>query len=154
MRKIGALGIAAVLMACSGGGESPEAPVAAPAEPVAAPVATEGSGTRHEVQMVLEGTDYRFVPAALTIRTGDVVVFRGVSGAFHNVEFWPDSLPANSRAALSLVVPNRMSDLATNLINEGDSLVFTFTGVPAGRYPFFCLPHQAMNMTGVLTITE
>ena len=37
---------------------------------------------------------------------------------------------------------------------EGDSLVFTFAGVPAGRYPYYCLPHQAMGMKGELTIAN
>ncbi|HRP08993.1 MAG TPA: plastocyanin/azurin family copper-binding protein [Gemmatimonadales bacterium] len=147
-----------IMLAGCGGEPAPETPQET-AAPVEAPVATEqaapaGSGTRHEVQMVLEGTNYLFKPAELTIRPGDQVVFRGVSGSFHNVQFWADSVAANAKAALDAVIPNRMGELATNLINEGDSLVFNFTGVPAGRYPFTCLPHMAMGMHGVLTISQ
>lgn len=146
-----------VLVGC-GGEPAPEAPRqdAAPAE--VAPATDQASlpdgATRHEVQMVLEGTRYLFKPAELTIRAGDQVVFKGVSGSFHNVQFWGDSVAAGARAALDAVIPNRMGELATSLVNEGDSLVFNFTGVPAGRYPFTCLPHTAMGMHGVLNITE
>lgn len=146
-----------VLLASCGGESAPEAPqesVTPAAAPAAAETALPAGGTRHEVQLVMEGTNYLFKPAALTIKPGDQVVFKGISGSFHNVQFWADSMSAAARTALDAVIPNRMGELATNLINEGDSLVFNFTGVPAGRYPFTCLPHMAMGMDGVLTITE
>lgn len=157
MRTMGGVAMVIVLAGC-GGEPAPEVPQQGSA-PVEAPVATEQTplaegGTRHVVEMVLEGTDYLFKPAEISIRSGDQVVFKGVSGSFHNVQFWADSVAAGSRAALDAVIPNRMGELATNLINEGDSLVFNFTNVPAGRYPFTCLPHMAMGMNGVLTITE
>ena len=82
------------------------------------------------------------------------MVFRGVSGGMHNVQFDADSLPAGAAAALSAVLPNKMMDLATNLVAEGDSIVVTFAGVPAGRYPYYCLPHQAMGMRAELLVRE
>lgn len=150
MRTIGVVSAAAFLMAC-GGGEPAETidSTTAPVVPVAGPT---GTGARHEVEMVMEGTNYVYRPAALNIKAGDVVVFKGVSGGLHNVQFHPDSIPAGSQAALDAVIPNRMDLLATNLIVEGDSLVFTFSGVPAGRYPFFCMPHTAMGMFGAVTV--
>lgn len=145
--------MAAILMlgACGGEGEVPETTETPGPTP---PAVVTGTGTRHEVQMVMNGSEYLYQPAALTIKPGDTVVFRGVTGGYHNVQFWPDSVAQTAQAALDAVVPNRMGLLSTNLVAEGDSLVFTFTGVPAGRYPYFCLPHQAMGMTGVLTIAE
>ncbi len=73
---------------------------------------------------------------------------------FDNVQFWPDNVAAPAQAALDAVLPNRMGLLSTNLVPEGDSLVFTFSGVPSGRYPFTCMPHEAMGMKGVLTIAD
>lgn len=142
------------LMACGGGADQPETADSLTAHPPAAPAPAAGIGARHEVQMVMEGTSYRYAPAELTIKPGDTVIFRGVSGGFHNVQFWTDSVATTAQAALDAVVPNRMGLLSTNLVAEGDSLVFTFTNVPAGRYPYFCMPHEAMGMKGVLTIAE
>ena len=145
---------ALVLAACGGGTEEPETTDSLGATPAVTPAPAAGTGTRHEVQMVMEGTSYRYSPAELTIKPGDTVVFRGVSGGMHNVQFWTDSVATTAQAALDAVMPNRMGLLSTNLVAEGDSLVFTFTGVPAGRYPYFCMPHEAMGMKGVLTIAE
>lgn len=153
MRTILALA-AMTLVACGGGADAPEHTDSLTAAPAAAPTPAAGTGTRHEVRMVMTGTTYGYEPAALTIKPGDTVVFRGVSGGFHNVQFWPDSVAAAAQGALDAVVPNRMGLLGTNLIAEGDSLVFTFAGVPEGRYPYYCLPHQAMGMNGALTIAN
>jgi plastocyanin len=155
MRTILALA-AMTLVACGGGADAPEQPDSVGTVPTAAPAPTPpaGTGTRHEVRMVMVGTTYAYEPASLTIKPGDTVVFKGVTGGFHNVQFWPDSVAATAQAALDAVVPNRMGLLGTNLVAEGDSLVFTFAGVPEGRYPYYCLPHQAMGMTGALTIAN
>jgi plastocyanin len=153
MRTIMALA-AVTLVACGGGADTPETTESLEATPAAAPAPVPGTGTRHEVRMAMAGTAYTYEPAALTIKPGDTVVFRGVSGGVHNVQFWPDSVASSAQAALDAVVPNRMGLLSTNLVAEGDSLVFTFTGVPAGRYPYFCLPHEAMGMKGLITIAE
>lgn len=153
MRTIKAVAVL-VLAACGGSADTPETTDAPAAPAVGTPAPAPGTGTRHEVRMVMTGTNYHYEPANLTIKPGDTVVFQGVSGGFHNVQFWADSMPAAAQSALDAVIPNRMSLLATNLVPESDSLVFTFTGVPAGRYPFYCLPHEAMGMKGVLTIAE
>ena len=146
--------MAMTLVACGGGADAPEHTDTLTVAPAAAPVAPTATGTRHEVRMVMVGTAYSYEPAALTVKPGDTVVFRGVSGGFHNVQFWPDSVATTAQSALDAVVPNRMGLLGTNLIAEGDSLVFTFAGVPAGRYPYYCLPHQAMGMKGEITIAN
>jgi plastocyanin len=147
-----------VLAACGGkaadseGGaeESAMAPAAAPAE-TAAPAMAQG-GTRHEVDMILEGANYVYRPAQLSIKPGDVVVFKAISGGMHNVQFWPDSLPAGAAAALEAGMTNVMAPLSSNLVAEGDSVVVSFAGAPAGRYPYFCLPHQALGMVAEITV--
>ena len=155
MRMITLVAVLA-LAACGGAADAPESTDSPESTPAAAPsmAAAQGTGTRHEVRMVMSGTAYGYEPANLTIKPGDTVVFHGVSGGFHNVQFWPDSVASSAQVALDAVVPNRMGLLATNLIAEGDSLVFTFAGVPAGRYPYYCMPHEMMGMKGVLTIAE
>ena len=108
---------------------------------------------QHEVRMVMEGTTYRFEPANLTIRAGDRVRFTTVSGGPHNVAFDPAKVPDAAEARISAGMPGQMSPLSGPfVINAGDSYTVTFAGVPAGRYEYFCLPHQAMNMKGVITV--
>ena len=149
--------ISAVAMtACGGGADAPapadEGAAASTPAPAATAVETASTGTRHRVDMVMEGTSYLFKPATLTIKPGDEVVFHSVSGGAHNVEFWADSLPAGAEAIISAGISSPMSALASNLIPDGDSIVVRFGDAPAGRYPYFCLPHQAMGMTGEITV--
>ncbi len=150
MRKLSAVaGLALVLAAC-GGAEQPAAEPAA--APPAAPAAT---GATHNVNMVLEGAAYLYVPAQLTIRTGDVVVFHNVSGGPHNVQFYPDSIPAGALPVLNAAMADRMGDVAGPLLVEPNATyTISFAGAPAGDYSFMCLPHLAMNMVGKITVTN
>jgi plastocyanin len=151
MRKLSAVaGLALVLTACGGGAEQPAAEPAA--TPPAAPAA---SGATHNVNMVLEGAAYLYVPAQLTIRTGDVVVFHNVSGGPHNVQFYPDSIPAGALEVLNATMPDRMGDVAGPLLVEPNATyTISFAGAPVGEYAFMCLPHLAMNMVGKITVTN
>lgn len=141
-------GVAMMLVAC-GGETAPEAPAADAAPVVEAPAAT---GTTHEVQMIQDGMEYKYVPAALTIKAGDTVIFKGISGGLHNVQFYPDSIPAGSAEALDAAITNKQGPLASALVGEGDNITITFAGVPAGEYKYFCLPHQTMGMVGAITV--
>ena len=57
--------------------------------------------------MVLEGSTYKFDPAELTIKAGDVVNFHNKSGGPHNVSFWADSIPAARRTCSRPACPIR-----------------------------------------------
>ncbi|HUG28509.1 MAG TPA: plastocyanin/azurin family copper-binding protein [Gemmatimonadales bacterium] len=142
--------MALILSAC-GGGEQPAAePDAAAPAPAAA-----ATGATHDVNMVLEGSSYMYVPSQLTIKSGDVVVFHNISGGPHNVNFWADSIPAGTQALLNAAMPDRMGDLTGPLlVAPNETYTIHFAGAPAGQYGFYCLPHLAMGQTGKLTIVE
>ena len=107
----------------------------------------------HTVRMYAEGENARFQPANLTIRAGDRVRFVSVSGGPHNVSFDPAVIPDAAEARISAGMPDQIQPLAGALvIGDGDAYTITFAGVPAGRYPFFCLPHERMRMTGIITV--
>lgn len=152
MRKLSMAGLALIVAACGGGGEQqqqaqPEAPAPAPA-PAAA-------GASHDVNMVLEGTDYKYVPNTLSIKTGDQVVFHNVSGGPHNVQFWADSIPAGAAEPLSAGMPQQMSPLAGPLIVEPNgTYTVSFANTPAGDYKYYCLPHLANKMVAQITVTQ
>jgi len=147
-------GLALVLAACGGEkkAESAAADTTKPAAPAAAP-APAATGTTHDVNMVLEGTAYKYVPAELTIKAGDVVRFHNVSGGPHNVQFYADSIQAGAAAVLDANMKDRMGPVAGPLIAEPNAVYeVSFAGAPAGEYKFFCLPHQALGMHGKITV--
>ena len=89
-------GLSIVLAACGGENKSAsdqpataDQPAAdqqaAPSQPGNAPAA---AGATHDVNMVLEGSSYKYVPDQLTIKPNDVVRYHNKSGGPHNVAFW------------------------------------------------------------------
>lgn len=152
MRTIAAMVGLAVMVACGGGEKAP----AADTTQTAAPPAAGGgaAGTTHDVNMVLEGaSSYRFVPADLTVKPGDKVVFHNVSGGPHNVAFWPDSIPAGAQAILAPQIPNPIGPLSSELlVDPNATLSISFAGAPPGVYKFTCTPHMAMGMHGQITV--
>ena len=71
------LGWPMALAACGGGDKSG---AAAPDTTTAAAAPAPTAGATHVINMVMEGTAYKFVPADFTIKAGDIVVFKGVVG--------------------------------------------------------------------------
>jgi plastocyanin len=150
-------GLAIVLAACGGEKKAeeqtttttPEQPAAE--QPAAAPAA--GGGAAHDVNMVLEGSTYKFDPAELTIKSGDVVNFHNKSGGPHNVSFWADSIPSGAGDKLKAGMPDQMAPLEGPLLTEPDAVYkVTFAGAPTGDYKFYCLPHLALGMHGKITV--
>ena len=152
-------GLAFVLAACGGGEQkaddqqttaTPDQAAPAPAAGEAAPAA---GGTTHDVNMVLEGSSYKYVPDQLTIKSGDVVRFHNVSGGPHNVSFWTDSIPGGAADALKAGMPDQMAPLEGSLLTEVSAIyTVNFANAPTGEYKFYCLPHLALGMKGKLTV--
>jgi plastocyanin len=150
-------GLAFVLAAC-GGEKKPEAQstttTAAPEQPAAASAAEPAAGgTAHDVNMVLDGNTYKYDPAELTIKAGDVVNFHNKSGGPHNVSFWTDSIPSGAADVLKGTMPDQMAPLEGPLLTEQDAVYkVSFAGAPTGDYKFYCLPHLALGMHGKITV--
>jgi plastocyanin len=150
-------GLALVLAAC-GGEKKPEAQstttTAAPEQPAAAPAAEPAAGgTAHDVNMVLDGSTYKYDPAELTIKAGDVINFHNKSGGPHNVSFWTDSIPSGAADVLKGAMPDQMAPLEGPLLTEQDAVYkVSFAGAPTGQYKFYCLPHLALGMHGKITV--
>jgi plastocyanin len=155
-------GLAFVLAACGGEQKAGEQQTtttpdqAAPAGETAAPggeAAPAAGGATHDVNMVLEGSSYKYVPDQLTIKSGDVVRFHNVSGGPHNVSFWADSIPSGAADALKAGMPDQMAPLEGSLLTEPNGIyTVNFAKAPAGEYKFYCLPHLALGMKGKLTV--
>jgi plastocyanin len=160
-----AAGLVIVLAACGGEKKPEQAPTTTPPEQPAAPgaaapapggAAPAAGGATHEVKMVLEGTSYKYVPSKLTIKSGDVIKFVSVSGGPHNVQFYPDSVPANLPAAikaLAVAPPEKGGNIVSETMKmDNESVDVSFAGAPAGSYKFFCAPHHALGMVGEVTV--
>ena len=150
-------GLAIVLAACGGEkkAEDQSTTTATPEQPAAAPAAAPaaGGGGTHDVNMVLDGSTYKFDPAELTIKPGDVVNFHNKSGGPHNVSFWADSIPKGAADVLKGSMPDQMAPLEGPLLTEQDAIYkVSFTGAPTGDYKFYCLPHLALGMHGKITV--
>jgi plastocyanin len=156
-----AAGLTIGVAACGGGEKKAETPPSTatpsaeqPATP--GPAAPAAGGATHEVKMVLEGTTYKYVPNTLTIKSGDVIKFTSASGGPHNVQFYPDSIPANVPAAikaLAVAPPEKGGNIVSESMKmDNESLEVSFAGAPAGTYKFFCAPHHALGMTGQVTV--
>jgi len=154
MKKIGVLaGLAAVLMAC--GGEKNNAGAADTSNAAAATPAVPAAGATHDVNMVLEGTSYKFVPNELSVKVGDKVVFHNVSGGPHNVAFFADSIPAGAKEVIDPQLPDQIAPLSGALLVDANaSLTISFANAPVGDYKFTCTPHMAMAMPGKITVTQ
>ena len=102
---------------------------------------------------IQQGAKYLFNPANFTIKSGDVVEFVNVSGGPHNVAFDKDHIPAGAREILNREMKQRQSDLMGPFLTQANEVYsINFTGAPKGTYSYFCLPHRALGMVGVITV--
>jgi plastocyanin len=108
---------------------------------------------RHEVRMIGDSAGYRFEPARLSIARGDTVVFRVVSGQPHTVAFDTAAIATGVARELDAHMSDRIGKLSGPLLLlAGDRYVISFADLPAGRYPFFCLPHLGLRMRGEIVV--
>jgi plastocyanin len=107
------------------------------------------------VRMMQQGSRFLFQPNGLRIQPGDIVEFVYVSGAAHNVQFYPNRIPAGAREVLNRTMAQRMGDLASPMLTTpSQKYTVSFAGAPQGTYDFFCLPHQALGMKGTIIVGQ
>jgi len=153
-------GLTLVLAACGGEKKTEDQGTTAAPEQQSAPAtnapaanAPAGTGKTHDVQMVLEGSKYKFDPENLTIKSGDVVRYHNASGGPHNVSFWADSIPSGAADLLKKNMPDQMAPLEGPLLTEPAAVYqVSFAGAPKGEYKYYCLPHLALGMKAKLTV--
>ena len=124
---------------------------------LAAGASTSHAQRMHEIKVEANpGRDvYRFVPANVSARPGDVLLFRTVSGTPHSIVFEAAGLSAPAHEALNGAMSRRAGDLSSQLLSpDGTEYRIVVPTMPAGRYQFFCLPHRAYDMRGTLQVTK
>ena len=145
-------GLTMALAACGGEKKTgDQQTTAAPAADAPAANAPAGTGKTHDVNMVLEGTSYKYVPDQLTIGPSDLVRYHNKSGGPHNVAFYEDSIPKGAQSAVT--VPDPMAPLSSKLAVAPDEVLeVKFNNAPKGEYKYYCTPHLAMGMKARLTV--
>jgi plastocyanin len=109
----------------------------------------------HEVHLIAEPgrESYRFEPASIKAKPGDVLQFRVVSGAPHNVVFEGAGLAEPVHRAWNAALTRRAGDLSGPLLGRnGMTYRVVVPAVPAGRYRFFCLTHRAYDERGEVVV--
>ncbi|MGH7508409.1 MAG: plastocyanin/azurin family copper-binding protein [Gemmatimonadales bacterium] len=145
-------GLSIALAACGGEQRTPEGQqtTTTPDQQQPAPAAGE-AGATHDVDMVLEGSSYKYVPDALTIGPNDVIRYHNKSGGPHNVAFWADSIPEGAESAI--VMPEPMAPLSSKLVVAPDEVIeVKFNNAPKGEYKYYCTPHLALGMKAKLNV--
>jgi plastocyanin len=98
---------------------------------------------------------YRFDPANVRARPGDVLLFRTVSGTPHSIVFEAAGLSAPAHEALNGAMSRRAGDLSSPLLSpDGAEYRVVVPALAPGRYQFFCLPHRAYDMRGTLDVRK
>ncbi|HWO87641.1 MAG TPA: plastocyanin/azurin family copper-binding protein [Gemmatimonadales bacterium] len=112
-------------------------------------------GRVHRVRMLQQGSRYTFEPAGLRIQPGDIVEFVNVSGFPHNVQFYPNRIPAGAADVLNRNMTQRMGPVAGPMMTQPNQTYrVSFAGAPQGTYDYFCLPHQAMGMIATIIVGQ
>jgi plastocyanin len=107
----------------------------------------------HEIRMVAAGKgEFRFEPASISARGGDVLLFKAVSGAPHSVVFEGRGMSADERQKLNAALPRRAGDLSSPLLTGGAEYRVVLPALAPGTYRYFCLPHRAYDMRGSVTV--
>jgi plastocyanin len=69
------------------------------------------------------------------------------------VTFWPDSIPARAQGALSANMPGTTAPLTGPLLlTPNQTYTVSFANVPGGTYKYYCTPHLALGMKGVIEV--
>ena len=96
---------------------------------------------------------HRFVPARVTARPGDALLFRVSSGAPHAIAFEPIGLSPSVRGLLQAALPERTGALQGPVLpRNGMEYRVVVPALPAGRYRFYSTPHRAYEMVGELIV--
>jgi cytochrome c oxidase cbb3-type subunit 2 len=132
---------------------APAASATADTMKVVAAAPGEGTSATIVVKMLGDAKGYRFEPAAIRARVGDIVRFVNVSGGPHNVSFWADSIPPGAAGQLQRNMGTTMSPLIGEMISQANAeYQVSIASLPPGAYQYYCLPHLALGMRGQIVV--
>ncbi len=109
----------------------------------------------HEIHLVADPDreSYRFEPASVEARPGDLLQFRVMSGAPHSVVFEGAGMSEAVHQAWNGALTRRAGDLTGPVLGrDGMTYRVIVPRVPPGTYRYFCLPHRAYDERGQVVV--
>ena len=109
----------------------------------------------HEIHLVADpdGESYRFEPASVEAKPGDLLQFRVMSGAPHSVVFEGAGMSESVHQAWNGALTRRAGDLSGPVLGrDGATYRVVVPSVPPGTYRYFCLPHRAYDERGQVVV--
>jgi plastocyanin len=98
---------------------------------------------------------FRFSPALVTARPGDVLLFKAGPGVPHSIVFESAGLSEEAHEALNGAMSRRTGDLSSPLLTtEGSVYRMVVPPISPGTYVIYCLPHRAYDERAQLRITK
>jgi plastocyanin len=108
-----------------------------------ATLAVAFSANAANIKMGGDGGELAFIPASVTVKSGESVTFTNNAGFPHNIVFDEDAVPAG-------VDVSKLNH--EDLLNaKGETVTVTLT--KAGDYEYYCEPHQGAGMVGKITVS-
>lgn len=114
-------------------------------------VASACSGDDGRVVTLVPGQ--RFEPPTITIQAGETVAWPSDATDLHTITAYEESLPAGAEYFASGGAESEdaaRGNIVAGLIEEGETFEWTFE--VAGRYEYFCIPHEDQGMKGVVLV--
>jgi plastocyanin len=111
------------------------------------------SGGPTEPGTVVMTSSNEYSPSEITVQAGDTLVFRNDSNAAHSVTAYDDGIPEGAAYFSSGGFNNEQAardGVGATLIQPKGS--FELTLDMPGNYRYFCIPHEAQNMKGTITV--
>lgn len=117
-------------------------------------VGTPGGDT-HDVGM----TATAFRPPEFTVTVGDEVVWKNTSSRGHTVTAYGSDLPDGAAYFASGGYGSEAAARSGFWDREGGGTltsgeIYRHTFEVAGRYPYFCIPHERAGMAGAVIVEE
>jgi plastocyanin len=101
------------------------------------------AGTTHTVEML---DQLKFDPAELTVKAGDTVTWKNTGSMPHTTTCDPSKALDKNH----IKQPDGGDTWDSGILNGGQSYSHTF--VVPGDYQYICIPHEAANMIGKVTV--
>ena len=113
----------------------------------AQPTSANPEPTVHEVKMVdISATEFKFEPADITVKRGDIVRWVQTTAMPHNVEF---------RAGPDGAVPTVENPIGPFMSTPDETYEVVIDGAfQAGTTKYVCTPHEFMGMVGSITVSD
>lgn len=110
------------------------------------------TGRLYTVTMAGDARSYRFEPSHLSLKVGDGIEFRPVSGFPHNISLGESARTDQEARFDANMSGEKMGTASSRMLSHpGESVKLSFGGVRPGTYQIICQVHLAMGM--VLRVT-